>query len=86
MKEPSTILFFKRAIYEFTYNKDDEFSQGQLALLYEIPDQQTVAQSRNVKFISAPTGSHDIKFDESKSKNYYLAMSFYEVKVGIAQI
>ena len=56
MKEPSTILFFKRAIYEFTYNKYDEFSPGQMSLLYDIPDQQTVAQSVKVKVLAAPTG------------------------------
>ena len=86
VKEPSTILFFKGALYEFTYNKDDEFSQGQMALLYDIPDQQTVAQGRKVKVLAAPTGLHDIQFDESKSKDDYLAMGFYEVQVGIAPI
>jgi hypothetical protein len=86
VKEPSTILFFKGALYEFTYNKDNEFSQGQMALLYDIPDQQTVAQGRKVKVLAAPTGLHDIQFDESKSKDDYLAMGFYEVQVGIAPI
>ena len=86
MKELSTILFSKGTIYEFKYNKDDEFSQGQMALLYDIPGQQTVAQSIKVKFLAAPTGLHDIQFDESKSKNDYLAMGFYKVKFGIAPI
>ena len=86
MKEPSTILFFKVAIYEFMYNKDDEFSQGQMELLYDIPDQQTVAQSIKVKVLAAPTVLHDIKFDESNPKNDYSEMGFYEVKVGIAPI
>ena len=86
VKEPSTILFFKGVIYEFTYNKDDEFSQGQMTLLYDISDQQTVAQSRKVKVIAAPMGLHDIRFDKSNSNNDYLEMGFYEVKVGIAPI
>ena len=86
LKEPSTILFFKGAIYEFTYNKDDKFSQGKMALFYDIPDQQTVAQSIKVKVLAAPTGLSDIQFDESNSNNDYLKMGFYEVKVGIAPI
>ena len=86
MKEPCTILFFKGAIYEFTYNKDDKFSQGKMALFYDIPDQQTVAQSRKLKVLSAPTGLHYIQFDKSKSNNDYSEMVFYEVKVGIATI
>ena len=86
MKEPSTILFFKGKIYEFTYNKDGEFSQGKMSLVYDIPDQQTVAKSRKLKVLAAPTGLHDIQFDESKSKNDFLEMGSYEVKVGIAPI
>ena len=58
MKEPSTILFYKRTIYEFTYKKDDEFSQGPMALLYHIPDQQTVAQSIKVKVLASSKGLH----------------------------
>ena len=57
-----------------------------MALLYDIPDQQTVAQSRKVKVLSPPTVLHDIQFDESKSKNDFLEMGSYEVKVGIAPI
>ena len=86
MKEPSTILFFKGAIYEFTYNKDDEFSQGNMAFLYDIQNKQTLAQSKKVKVLTAPTDLYDIQFDESKSNNDYLAMIFYEAKVGIAPI
>ena len=86
MKEPSTILFSKGTIYEFKYNKDDEFSQGQMALLYDIPGQQTVAQSIKVKFLAAPTGLHDFQCDESNSINDYLDMGFYEVQIGIAPI
>ena len=33
VKEPCTILFFKGAIYESTYNKDYEFGQGQMERL-----------------------------------------------------
>ena len=84
--KPSTILFFKGSLYEFTYNKDDEFSQGQMALLYDIPDQQTVAQGRKVKVLAALTGLHGIQFDKSKSMDDYLAMVFYEVEVRIAPI
>ena len=57
-----------------------------MALLYDIPDQQSVAQSRKVKVLSAPTGLHDIQFDDLKSKNDYLEMGFYEVKIGIVPI
>ena len=71
MKEPYTILFFKGAIYEFTYTKNDEFSQRKTILLYDIPDQQTVAKIRKMELIAVPMGLHDIQLDESKSKNDY---------------
>ena len=86
MKEPSTILFFKGKIYEFTYNKDGEFSQGKMSLVYDIPDQQTVAKSRKLKVLAAPTSLHDFQCDESNSINDYLDMGFYEVQIGIAPI
>ena len=86
MKEPSTILFFKGPIYEFTYNKDHEFIQGQMAILDDIPNQKTIAKSIKLRVLAATKGLHDIHFDESKSKNDYLAIGFYQVKVVIAPI
>ena len=42
-----------------------------MALLYDIPDQQTVAKIRKMELIAVPMGLHDIQLDESNSKNDY---------------
>ena len=43
LKEPRSLLFFKGAIYTCTFNETNgNFSQAQMALLYDIPDQSTI--------------------------------------------
>ena len=84
VKEPSTLLFFKGAIYEFTHNLDEKYSQGQMALLFDLPNQEQINQNRKINVLAAPTGLHDIVYDNNKSKNDYIRMGFYEVKVGLA--
>ena len=39
LKEPRKLLLFRGAIYDITFNKDGEFSQSQLALLYDLPSE-----------------------------------------------
>ena len=86
MKEPSTLLFFKGAVYEFTQNCDGLYSQGQMALLYDLPNQDAISQNRKIKVLAAPTGLHDIEYDDSMSKDDYIAKGFHEVEVGMAPI
>ena len=43
-KEPTELLFFKGAQYEFTFNKEDSFSQSQMAILYDLPSSEDVSQ------------------------------------------
>ena len=84
MKEPSTLLFFKGAIYEFTHNKDGVYSQGQMALLFDLPDEETIQRNGKVKVLAAPTGLHDIEYNENKRKEEYFASGFSEVEIGLA--
>ena len=46
IKEPSILLFFKGAIYEFTHNIDVFYSQGQIALLYDLPIQENLDRNK----------------------------------------
>ena len=39
-----------------------------------------------MKVLAAPTGLHDIEYDESTSKEDYIEKGFYEVEVGMAPI
>ena len=86
IKEPSILLFFKGAIYEFTHNLDGIYSQAQMAILFDLPNQDDLDKNKKIKVLKAPTGLHDITFDHSSSKEYYLSKGFEEIEVGIAPI
>ena len=65
---------------------DNVFSQGQMAMLFELPEQDVLNNNRKVKVLAAPAGLHDIEYDINMSKEDYINSGFYEVKVGIAPI
>ena len=83
-KEPNLLLFFRGAKYEFTYNQEGKFSQSQMALLYDLPDQTDLNGWKKIKVLAAPPGIKDIEFDEEASKDLYLERGFKEVRVGVA--
>ena len=84
VKESYVLLFYKGAIYEFTHNKDGVYSQAQMCILFDLPDQDTLDRYRKIKVLRAPTGMHDIIFDPTWTKEDLLAMGFVEIEVGIA--
>ena len=84
VKEQETLLLFKGAVYEFTYNNDGYFSQAQSAILYDLPSQEDIDRWRKIPVLAAPTGTKDIHFGSDATKESYLALGFTEVKVGPA--
>ena len=84
LKEPRTLLFFCGAVYEFTYNKEGQFSQSQMAILIELPLQDDLDRHKKINILAAPPGIHDIEFDPTMVKEEYLIKGFKEVKVGLA--
>ena len=84
MKEPETLLFFKFARYEFTHNLDGHYSQSQMAILYDLPDIDSLNSNKKIEVLAAPPGLHDIEVDSSWSKIDFLMKGFYTAKVGIA--
>ena len=73
LKEPDTLLLFRGAVYEFTYNKEGKFSQGQMAILYDLPRQDSLDRNKTIKILAAPPGVQDINdFDLSKPNDFYL--------------
>ena len=63
VKEPPELLFFRGGHYEFTFNKEDCFSQSQLAILYDLPSNTDVGQFRRIKILCAPPGLQDFTID-----------------------
>ena len=54
VKEPKQLLFFRGAIYEITFNLQGQFSNTQLVLLYDLPDQDSLDHWRNIKVLKFP--------------------------------
>ena len=71
-KEPKTLLFFRGGIYQFTFNDDGNFTQSQLGLLLEVPDQNCLDHFRKIPIMVAPPGVKVFEFDGSKSKHDYI--------------
>ena len=86
VKEPDTLLFFKNAIYEFTHNLDDKYSQSQMAILYDLPNNNELQSNRKIEVLAAPPGLHDIDVNSTLSKEDYIEKGFYSIKVVISPI
>ena len=56
LKQPRQLLFCRGAFYEFTYNKDKKFSQSQICLLFDLPEQLTIYLSKKITVLVAPPG------------------------------
>ena len=74
MKEPELLLFFRGAIYQCTYNEDGVFSQSQLALCFELPEQADLDNFRKVNILLFPPNMKldSFEFDPECPKNYYV--------------
>lgn len=83
VKEPRTLLFYKGGVYICTFNKKGSFSQSQMALLYDLPDQDDLQNFKPIRVLLAPPGIKSVKYEEGKSKESYIAEGYKEVKIGI---
>ena len=84
-KEPTELLLFRGGQYEFTFNKDGEFSQSQMALLYDLPSQEDVELFKKIKILCAPPGLKNFAIDvDNVTKEELLNEGFTEVSIGIA--
>ena len=85
LKEPRSILFFRGAVFVCTFNAINySFSQAQMCLLFDLPEQIDLDNWRRIKVLVAPAGMKEIIFDDEKSKDDYIAEGFKELSIGIA--
>ena len=56
-----------------------------MALLYDIPDQQTVAQSRKVKILDAPTGYMIFSLTSQSQRMIIWKWVFMKLKLTLHQ-
>ena len=59
-REPPELYLYARGRYTITYNKPGFFSNGQLAVLWTLPDRLRIEQRKPVKVLLAPPGSRRI--------------------------
>ena len=85
VKEPRSLLFFRGAVFTCTFNKKGQFSQAQMALLYDLPTQKDIDNWRPINILLAPPGLKEVIFNEDKSKQSYIEDDFKEVKIGVGQ-
>jgi predicted GIY-YIG superfamily endonuclease len=55
-KEPTSLYFFKKGLYETTFNHKGKFSQSQLAILFDVPFQADLNEWKPVEVYVSPAG------------------------------
>ena len=85
-KKQETLCFSKGAIFQCTFNQDGSFSQSQLALCYDVPDQEVIDNFRRIKLlVFPPTIKYDtFQFDSNLTKDDYIGLGFKEVFISQA--
>ena len=70
-KVAETLLFFKGAIFEFTFNcRKDTFMNSSPVLLYDVPSQEDLNGWKKVKVLLFPPGWSNFDVDTSLPKDY----------------
>ena len=81
VKEPRKLVLYPGGRYQITYNKPNVFSNSQLAILFELPPQQTLDAKNPIPLIVAPPGCRFIP-DGSSTRQDLEAMGWVEKFVG----
>lgn len=84
MNEPETLLLFKGAVYECTYNEDGHFSTSQICMLFDLPSQDVLLNFRKIEVLVAPPDVQDVEYNTDKSKEEYIAEGWKVEMMGKA--
>ena len=82
-REPQLLLFEVGLIYTCTFN-DNKKSNSQKAILFDLPNQNTLNEFSSIKVLLAPPGCKDISFDQNTTKESLLARGFVETTIACA--
>ena len=85
LKEPRYLLFFVGALYEFTFNEENVFSQSQLGLLIKLPDPEDVREFRKIEIMVAPPGLKTFIFNNITDEEYYTSRGWKKQTIGVAR-
>ena len=81
VKEPRNLVLYAGGRYQITYNKPDNFSNSQLAMLFTLPTQRQLDSKLPIEMIVAPPGCRFIP-DERVSKQKLLADGWTKQMIG----
>ena len=84
LKEPISLLFFKGAVYQFTYNEKKKFTQSQLGLIVDFPSQNDLDYCKAISILVAPPGMKVLEYDIEKPHEEYISEGWSPQYVGIA--
>jgi hypothetical protein len=81
LKEPRTLILIAGGRYQITYNEQSKFSNSQLAILINLPNQERVDAKLPIAMLVAPPGSRFIP-DSTVTQQELLGMGWKEQRVG----
>jgi hypothetical protein len=85
VKEPRAILFFRGALFQFTYNDQMRgFTQSSLCVLFSLPSRECVEHFQRIKVLAAPPGIKDHTFDKNETLDEYIEEGWFETYVHTA--
>ena len=79
-REPQLLLFEVGLIYTCTFN-DKRKSNSQKAILYDLPNQQTLDSFGSIKVLLAPPGCKEVMYENGRAKESYLEMGYIETSI-----
>jgi predicted GIY-YIG superfamily endonuclease len=62
VREPQELHFYKNAVFEFTYNSPGKFSNTQIGIMCDVPDEETVRNFGDIELWVSPL--HDVEIPE----------------------
>ena len=81
VKEPRRLLLYEKGRYQITFNKQGVFSNSQIAILFDLPDEATIAKKAPIPMVVAPPGCRHIP-DDTVTKDELLNTGWKQISIG----
>jgi len=81
VKEPRRLVFFKGGRYQITYNKPLQFSNSQLAILFDLPTRSQIDLMTPITMVVAPPGCRLVP-DDTVTKQFLLNGGWDEKQIA----
>jgi predicted GIY-YIG superfamily endonuclease len=83
-KVPETLLFFKGAVFECTFNcPKDSFLNADPVFMFNIPSATDLEDWKKIKVLKFPPGWSDFSVDPGRPYSYYVEEGFKEIDIPV---